>query len=61
MTTAPHPSLSTCRCGLSMRAVLNSTSGEYTGVVGCEHCDIVCRIGSSCDRCAASRTPAARS
>lgn len=61
MTTAPHPSLSQCRCGLPMRAVLNSLAGTYSGVVGCEHCDVVCRIGSSCERCAASRTAEARS
>lgn len=60
MTTAPHPSLDRCRCGLPMRAVL-SAAGTHSGIVGCEHCDIVCRIGSTCERCAASRTAEARS
>lgn len=63
MTTCPHPSLSPCRCGLPLEPYESRTEPTVPTVpfVGCRHCDTVCRIGSSCERCAASRTTEARS
>lgn len=61
MTTAPHPSLNRCRCGLPMALYLTQPEATAPGFVGCPHCDVVCRIGSTCERCAASRTAEARS
>jgi hypothetical protein len=48
----------TCSCGLPMFPVLRSCAGDHTGplpaiLMACEHCDSVCRVGKTCERCQA--------